>query len=528
MEEGEASDSVRTGSGIVVEPVYSSLADGTAESLGKPGAFPFTRGVRPDGYRSGLWVMGQYSGYASPKKTNERIRGLLDRGQRGFSVALDLPTQNGLDADHPLARGEVGKVGVPLSSLADMEELLEGIPLDKVAQVRTTANSIGPVALAFFVAAARSHGHSPEDFRVMFQNDALKEYVARGTQIFPPDKGLEFSVDVIEYCAKHLPHWEPIEFCGYHIRDSGTDAVREAAVAASNGIEYLRAAQRRGLDIDSYAKNLYMFLSADVEIFEEVAKFRAIRRVWARLMRERFHAQRPESTALNLFVYTLGGSLTAQEPLNNVTRVAYQALAAVLGGAQTLATSSYDEAMSIPTAEAAHTSLRIQQILAHEAGVAKTADPLGGSYYVEALTDEMDRQISSYIERIDVEGGALAALRSGWLAAEIEEASYDQQLALESGEKVRVGLNAFADTGPSTHEFAVFETDTSTEAEQIERLRRLRETRDADAVAAGLEQVRRTARLGQNTVPAILEAVEAYATIGEIIEALKGEWGSYR
>lgn len=514
-----------TQSGIPVLESYD--ASDTTDEGERPGEYPFTRGIRTDGYRSGLWVMGQYSGYGTPEETNLRIRSLIERGQRGFSVALDLPTQNGLDCDHPLAEGEVGKVGVSLSSKADMVSLLDGIPLDQVRQIRTTANSIGPIAIALFITAAREHGYKPDSFRVMLQNDSLKEYVARGTQIFPPRRALEFSVDVIEYCARNLPHWEPIEFCGYHIRDSGANAVQEAAIAAANGFEYLTAATRRGLSIDDFGRQLYMFLSADVDLFEEVAKFRAIRRVWAHSVRDRFGAKNPESMALNIFVYTLGGSLTAQEPLNNVARVAYQALAAVLGGVQTLATSSYDEGVGIPTAEAAQVSLRAQQIIAYETGVARTADPLGGSFYVEALTDEMERRVLAYISEIDERGGALAALESGWLGGEIDTEAFRQHKAIETGERVRVGVNKFADPS-ATGGINVFGLSPANESERVERLQKLRRDRNHESTQAALASVHEAARRGENTVPTIIDAIEADATVGEIIDTLKQEWGSYR
>ncbi len=322
-------------------------------------------------YRERLWVMGQYSGFGSAKQTNARIRQLLGEGQLGFSVALDLPTQLGLDSDDPRSVGEVGRVGVPIDSIRDMVDLLDGIPLDNVRQIRTTANAIGPLAVALFLAGAEAHGYRGDQFKVMLQNDVLKEYVARGTYIFPPDKGLRFSVDVIEYCARTLPHWEPIEFCGYHIRDSGSNAVQEVAIAVANGIEYIDSALGRGLGIDQFAESLFMFLSAHLDLFEEAAKFRATRRLWARLMRDRYGASDP-SCRLNLFVYTLGSPQTAQEPLNNIVRIAYQAMAAILGGVQTLATSAYDEALQLPSEEAVRVSLRTQQILAYETGVART------------------------------------------------------------------------------------------------------------------------------------------------------------
>ena len=513
-----------TNAGIPVEKSYQQVD--LADQLEAPGEFPFGRGITEDGYRSSLWVMGQYSGCTSPQETNARIRSLLDSGQAGFSIALDLPTQNGLDADHPLAEGEVGKVGVPISSLDDMVEILDKIDLTAVSQIRTTANSIGPIAVALFVAAARVHGYKPEDFRVMLQNDSLKEYLARGTQIFPPRHGLEFSIDVVEYCARHLPHWEPIEFCGYHIRDAGSNATQEVAIAIANAFEYISASIDRGLNIDDFAHRLFMFLSADIEIFEEAAKFRATRRIWARAMRDRFGAELPESMALNFFAYTLGGSLAAAEPLNNVARIAFEALGAVLGGVQTLATSSYDEAIRIPTSAAARLSLRSQQIIAFETGVAKTADPLGGSYYVEALTQEMEARIEAYISLIEQQGGALVALESGWLHSEIENEAFRQQARLESGEKPRVGVNLFG--GADDQSIEVSESPASREAEQVEKLRRLRAERDSAKALEALKALRKHAQDGGNTVEPILEAVTQGVTVGEVVETLKAEWGSYR
>lgn len=516
-----------TPSGIPIAPIYSHSDTDPVRQSETPGEFPFTRGISPEMYRERLWVMGQYSGYASPAETNARIKSLLAQGQRGFSIALDLPTQNGLDSDDPLAKGEVGKVGVPIDSLADIEELFDGIALNEVSQIRTTANSIGPIAAALIIAGAENLGSSGHDFRVMFQNDVLKEYVARGTQIFPPRRGLEFSVDLIEYCARNLPHWEPIEFCGYHIRDSGANAVQEVAIAAANGIEYIQSALERGLTIDEFAPNLYMFLSADIDIFEEAAKFRAARRMWAHLMKERFKATDPESHALNIFAYTLGGSLTAREPMNNVARVAFEALAAVLGGVQTLATSSYDEAIGLPTTEAAHLSLRAQQIIAYETGVARASDPLGGSYLVEALTDELHDRIVAYIEQIETMGGALKALEAGWIDSEIEEEAYRQQRQLEDGSRPRIGVNLFVDDLPPTPTDA-FAISADGEDEKIERLRALRADRDQESVELTLREVKDAARAGANTMPSILKAVQAYATIGEITTVLSQEWGSHR
>jgi methylmalonyl-CoA mutase N-terminal domain/subunit len=519
-----------TASGLEVDSLYTrSDRDTVGEEIerrGLPGEAPYTRGPRAGMYREGLWVMGMYSGRASPKETNRRIRSLLEGGQKGFSVALDLPTQNGFDSDHPLALGEVGKVGVPIDSLRDMEELLEGIPLDQVRQIRTTANAIGPIALALFIAAAESHGYSPSDFKVMFQNDVLKEYVARGTYIFPPRRALEFSVDVVEYCARHLPHWEPIEFCGYHVRDSGASAVEELAIALANAREYIGAALARGLSIDDFAHSIFLFLAASMDIFEEVAKYRAARRIWSDMMRNEYGAQKEESCALNLFVYTLGSALTAQEPLNNIVRVTCEALAAVLGGVQTLATSSYDEALGLPSEEAVRVALRTQQILAYESGAARTADPLGGSYFVESLTDRIEAAVHEYMARIEEQGGALAAIESGWIRAELDEAAYAHQCEIETGARAVVGVNRFAEDG--RRQLApVPAVPEEEETNQIERVRAVRQTRDSSRVDKALVELQRVAEAGENTVEAVLESVRAYATVGEICDVLAKVWGRH-
>ncbi|GIF56599.1 methylmalonyl-CoA mutase [Asanoa iriomotensis] len=520
----------RTVSGMPVAPLYTPLdiADGPEDHLterGLPGEFPFTRGIRPGMYREGLWVMGQYSGRASPAETNRRIRSLLASGQRGFSVALDLPTQNGLDSDHPLAAGEVGKVGVPIDTLADMEDLLDGIALDQVSQIRTTANAIGPIAVALFVAGAEANGYRPADFKVMLQNDVLKEYLARGTYIFPPRRALEFTVDVIEYCARELPHWEPIEFCGYHIRDAGGSAVHELAIAFANGIEYIDAALLRGLRVEDFAHNVYLFLAAHIDLLEEVAKFRTARRMWARLMRDRYHVTDPRACAANIFVYTLGSLQTAQEPLNNVVRIAYQALAAILGGVQTLATSSYDEALQLPGEQAVRVALRTQQILAHETGVTRTADPLGGSYVVEAMTDQLEQTVAEELERIRDNGGALAALESGWLRGTLDDEAYRQQMLIEQGHRTVVGVNRFAtDQVPELGDFGGG-PDGDVEAAQRERLAKVKRDRSPSAVADSLTEVAAAARQGGNTVPAIVTAIRSYATVGEICQALASVWG---
>jgi len=507
-------------------PEHGNVADAAAYAgrLGFPGEFPFTRGISPRGYRKEPWVMGMYSGRASPAETNRRIKNLLEHGQRGFSIALDLPTQNGLDSDHPLAAGEVGKVGVPIDSLTDMVELLDGIRLDTVSQIRTTANAIGPLATALFIAAAQVNGYQPSQFKVLLQNDVLKEHLARGTYIFPPRAGLEFCIDVVEYCARHLPHWEPIEFCGYHIRDAGSSAVQELAFALSNGREYIEAALRRGLSIDEFGDGIYLFLAAHIDIFEEVAKFRAARRLWSALMRDDYGSTEERTAAAKIFVYTLGSVQTAQEPLNNIARIAYQALAAALGGVQTLATSSYDEALRLPSDLAAKVGLRTQQILAYETGVSRTVDPLGGSYLVEYLTDELERAIRAEMQRISEMGGALVALETGWLREQIDEHAYQTQMQIERKELTVVGVNRFVETGgAATVEFAAAADDF--EMEQCERLRAVRARRSGTDVAGRLHEVSAAARSRHNTIPSILAAIHAEATIGEICSALASVWG---
>lgn len=530
--------STSTTSGIEPRALYTpldtaELADphGYARKLGHPGEPPFTRGIHPGMYRQAPWVMGMYSGRASPQRTNQRIRSLLAAGGSGFSVALDLPTQLGMDSDDPLASGEVGRVGVPIDSVLDMTTLLDGVELDTVSQIRTTANAIGPIAVALFVTAAEEFGYSPDSFTVLLQNDALKEYVSRHTYIFPVERGCDFSVDVIEYCAARLPHWEPIEFCGYHIRDSGSTAVQEVAIAIANGREYIRRAVARGIDIDRFAHSLYMFLSAGLEIFEEAAKFRAARRIWADLMQREFGATEDASRALRIFCYTLGSVQTAQEPLNNVVRIAYQALAAALGGVQTLATSSFDEAIGLPSPTAAHIGLRTQQILAYETGIVRSADPLGGSYLVEALTDELEAQIRSYMHRIDEKGGAVNAIASGLLDRDIENAASEIQQRIDSGEQAVVGLNRFASTEPPSGlnpgEQAADVAHAAVEAEQVDNVQKLRAARSGIEVHEALSDVARAARARENTVPTIIDAVRKRATIGEICQALASVWGRY-
>lgn len=519
----------RTASGIELEPVYDQAAleergFDPGRDLGRPGEFPFTRGPLANMYRDGLWVMGQYSGAASAANTNRRIHSLLAQGQRGFSVALDLPTQLGLDSDDTRAFGEVGVVGVPLDTVEDMLVVLDGIPLDTIRQIRTTANSIGPIVAGMFIVAAEELGFGPEQFRVMFQNDVLKEYVARGTQIFPPAAGLRFSVDLVEYCAREIPNWEPIEFCGYHYRDAGADAIQEVALATANGIAYLDEAIRRGLTIDQIGSHFFMFLSANLNIFEEAAKFRAARRLWARLIRDRYAPEGEAPTRLNIFCYTLGSPQTAQEPLNNIVRIAYQSLAAVLGGTQTLATSAFDEAIQLPSDESVRVALRTQQILAYETDAARTADPLGGSYLVESLTTDLEQAIGDYLAKIEEQGGSLAALESGWIHREIEESAYEIHKEIESGERVVVGVNSFVREDEEVELRQRHRIAAGVEGDQLALLEKVRAKRDDGAVARALAELRDAAAGSDNTVAPLVAALRARASIGEVCHVLHDAW----
>ncbi|MEM2829432.1 MAG: methylmalonyl-CoA mutase family protein, partial [Candidatus Jordarchaeales archaeon] len=435
----------RTSSGIEVKRIYTPLDFGEEkylEKLGFPGEYPFTRGVYETMYRGRLWTMRQYAGFGTAEESNRRFKYLLSQGQTGLSVAFDLPTQMGYDSDHPLAAGEVGRVGVAVSSLRDMEVLFDGIPLDKVS-TSMTINAPTAVILAMYVALAEKRGIPPSELRGTVQNDILKEYIARGMYIFPPKPSMKLVVDVIEYCARNMPLWNPISISGYHIREAGADAVQEVAFTLADGIEYVRAVMERGLDVDKFAGRLSFFFSAHNNFFEEVAKFRAARRLWAKIMKEKFGAKSREAMMLRFHVQTAGSTLTAQQPLNNIVRVAIQALAAVLGGAQSLHTNSYDEALALPSEEAVKVALRTQQIIAYETGVADTIDPLGGSYYVEALTDTIEEKAERYIEEIEGMGGMVSAIEKGYVQREISSKAYSFQKAVERGEAIIVGINMF-------------------------------------------------------------------------------------
>jgi methylmalonyl-CoA mutase N-terminal domain/subunit len=497
--------------GLPLPPTY------TPPGAEEPGTFPFTRGPSARMYHDQLWVMGQYSGYGTPAETNARFRRLLEAGQTGLSVALDLPTQMGFDSDHELAAGEVGKVGVPLDTVEDVLVLLDGLPLASVRQMRTSANAIGPIFTAFLVVALDELGVDPGGFRLMLQNDPLKEFSARGTFIFPPEPSLRFAVDVVEYFASDLPHWEPIEFCGYHVRDAGGTAVQEVAVATANGLAYLDEAVRRGVSIDALAHSLFLFLSTGVDVFEEAAKLRAARRIWARILHERYDVAE-ERCGINLFVYTLGGALVAQEPLNNVVRVAYETLAAALGGVQTLATSSYDEALGLPSPAAAHLALRTQQICAYESGATKVVDPLAGSYYVEDLTDRLEQAILEYVLRLANHGGAVAAIDSGLIARELGDAAYSLQREIDSGERSVVGVSVGRAEAEDVE--AAFVVPPVLQEQQIAGLERVRARRSQAEVDRTLADVGVAAAEGRNTVEPLVAAVRARATLGEIVDTL--------
>lgn len=524
--EGPGPVRATSGGAIPVDVVYGPehrTPDADAR-IGAPGRPPFTRGITPDGYRSAPWIMGQYGGFGTAEETNQRFRELIAAGQTGFSVALDLPTQMGLDSDHALSLGEVGKVGVAIDSLEDMERLFEGIDLGAVRQIRTTANAIGHIWLALVVAVCRRRGIDPGGIRILIQNDVLKEYFARGTYIHEPAAGLSIVADVIEYCAEHLPAWTPVTISGYHIREAGADPVEEVAFSFANGIAYCEAAMARGLGVDRFGASLFTFLSANMDLLEEVAKFRAARRVWDHIMAGRLGAREDATRALRIFAFTAGSRLTAQRPMNNIARTTIEALSAVLGGAQTLHVSAYDEALGVPTAEAALTALHTQQIILHETSLTAVADPLGGSWYVERLTDELEARMLATLEEIEAEGGALACIESGWFHERIEEGAYRQQRAIDDGTQRIIGL----DDADGDDDLRVFRTDPEAERRQCAAVQGVRARRDAAAYEAAIAGLIDAARAGRNIVPATIDAVEAYATVGEITDALASVYGRYR
>ena len=493
--------------------------------LGFPGEYPYTRGVYPTMYRGRLWTMRQYAGYGTAEESNRRFRFLLEQGQTGLSVAFDLPTQMGYDSDHPAAEAEVGRVGVAVDSLADLEVLFDGIPLDRVS-VSMTINATAPVLLAMLQAVADRQGVAWDRLDGTTQNDILKEYVARGTYIFPPEPSLRLVADVVEHCVHHLPRWNPISISGYHIREAGATAVQELAFTFGNAITYVEKLLHRGLSVDQFAPQLSFFFNAHLNLFEEVAKFRAARRLWARIMRERFGAKDPRSWALRFHAQTAGVALQAREPENNVVRVTVQALAAVLGGAQSLHTNAKDEALALPTEEAARLALRTQQVLAFETGVADVIDPLGGSYYVEWLTDRVERGVQDYLDRLDALGGMLAAIEAGWVQREIAEAAYREQQRVETGEQIVVGVNRFASAEPPA--IPLLRVDPQVAARQKSRLAEVRARRERREVLDSLRELRRAAAGMENLMPYLYRCVRAYATVGEVCDVLREVFGVHR
>jgi methylmalonyl-CoA mutase, N-terminal domain len=491
---------------------------------GKPGEYPFTRGIYRDMYRSRLWTMRQYAGFGTAEESNRRYHYLLSQGTTGLSVAFDLPTQMGLDSDHAMAIGEVGRVGVAISSLADMETLFQGIRLEGVS-TSMTINSTASTLLALYALVARRQGADWRKLAGTIQNDILKEYIARGTYIYPPRPAMRIITDIFAWAGRELPEWNTISISGYHIREAGSTAAQELAFTFANAIAYIDAAIQAGLDVDSFAPRLSFFFNAHNDFLEEIAKFRAARRIYAKLMRDRFGARDARSTMLRFHVQTAGSTLTAQQPDVNIVRTAVQALAAVLGGAQSLHTNSRDEALGLPTEESARIALRTQQILAHETGVTNTADPVGGSDAIEAMTDSLEREVAAYIARIDEMGGTLRAIESGYVQNEIQNAAYEEQRAVESGRRVVVGMNRFQ--LQSEHAVPTFRIDPSLERAQVEKLRQVRASRSAAAVEERLAVLERTARDGGNLMPPIVEAADAYATVGEISDRLRGVFGEY-
>ena len=524
----ERQERFETSSGINVSPVYApqDMPDfDYSAALGYPGEYPFTRGIQPTMYRGRLWTMRQYAGFGTAEESNRRYRYLLEQGQTGLSIAFHLPTQIGYDSDHPIARGEVGKVGVTIDTLEDMEILFKDIPLDKVS-TSMTINSTAPILLSMYIALAKKQGIDPAKLDGTIQNDILKEYIARGTHIFPPRPSMRLTTDIFAYCSQNIPRWNTISISGYHIREAGSTAAQEIAFTLANGIAYVQAAIDAGLDVDKFAGRLSFFFNSHNNLFEEVAKFRAARRLWAKIMSQRFNAKDPRSLMLRFHTQTAGCTLTAQQPYNNTVRVAIQALAAILGGTQSLHTNSFDEAYATPSQEAVTIALRTQQLLAYENGIGDAVDPLGGSYYIESLTDALERQATEYLDKIDKLGGAVAAIEQGFQQREIQESSYRQQKNIEDNKSIVVGVNKFVSPSPEIP--GLLRVDPEQERKQKERLAQVKKNRDNDRVNKALENLDEVARSQDNTMPAFIDCVEAYASIGEICDVLRKVFGTQK
>ncbi len=511
-----------------MEGLFESLPEGYREKLGRPGEYPFTRGIYPRMYLERPWTMRQYAGFSTAEETNARYRYLLAQGQTGLSVAFDLPTQLGLDPDHPMSVGEVGRVGVSIATLADMEKLFQGIPLDQVS-TSMTINAPAMMLLALYLLVAEKQGVPWEKVSGTVQNDILKEYFARGTYIYPPGPSMRLVTDIFEFCSQKVPRWNTISISGYHIREAGATAAQEIAFTLADGKAYVRAALERGLDIDRFAPRLSFFFAAHNDIFEEAAKFRAARRLWARIMREEFGAKDPKSWMLRFHTQTGGSTLTAQEPLNNVVRTAYQALAAVLGGTQSLHTNAYDEALGLPTEKSALLALRTQQILAYESGVTRAVDPLGGSFYVEHLTEALEQEAERLIGEIEALGGAVAAVEAGYFHRAIEESAWQFQKEVEEGKRIIVGVNRFQDPkSPLNEPVPVQRIDPELHEKRKREVAEFKRNRDGESVRVGLENLRRAARGNENLFPYVLEAFRRRATLGEVCGVLREEWGEYQ
>ncbi|MFQ5711248.1 MAG: methylmalonyl-CoA mutase [Candidatus Geothermarchaeales archaeon] len=531
---GERKKEFTTYSWIPIKGVYTplDLKDfNYVKDLGFPGEYPYTRGIEPTMYRGKLWTMHQYMGFGSPESTNRRIKYLLSLAAKpsdvAASLALDLPTQIGLDSDHPMARGEIGRIGVSINSLHDIETIFKGIPIEKLGYISTTANAIGPIFMAWIIGLCEKRGIYPNNVHLYIQNDILKEYCSRGTYIVPPGAGVKLAVDAIEYCVKqNFFNWLPIMFCGYHQREAGSQtAASEVAFAFANAFAYVKEGLERGLSVDECASFARMFLSSGIDFFEEIAKFRAARRLWARLMRERFGAKNPVSLKLRFLVFTRGGDLTAQQPLNNIVRVTIQALAAVLGGVQYVHCTSYDEALCIPSEEAMRVAIRTQQIIAHESGVANVVDPVGGSYYVEWLTDRIEEEVRRIIEEIDDMGGAVAALEKGYFHKKIAEGSYRYQMEIKNKEKILVGVNEY--TEREEPKIEIFKVNPKEEERRIEIIKKLKRERNDEKVEKALKNLRKALNKGENTVDPLLRAIKAHSTLGEICDIFREIYGEY-
>ena len=515
-------------SGLPLERLYTSHSLkqwNPEEALGLPGEFPYTRGIYPSMYRGRFWTMRQYAGFGSAVESNKRYRYLLSKGQTGLSVAFDLPTQIGMDSDHPLALGEVGKVGVAIDSLEDMETLFDRIPLEHVS-TSMTINATAAILLCFYVAVAKKQGASLAKLSGTIQNDILKEYIARGTYIYPVRPAMRIVTDIFAWCRKAVPKWNTISISGYHIREAGSTAVQEVAFTLADGIAYVQAALDAGLQIDEFAPQLSFFFNAHSDLLEEIAKYRAARRLWAKIMRDRFQAKDPRSLLLRFHAQTAGSSLTAQQPENNIVRVAIQALAAILGGCQSLHTNSMDEALALPTEESALIALRTQQIIANETGVTNTIDPVAGSYAIESLTEQIETRAQEYLSKIDAMGGMIKAIESGFVQTEIQRAAYDYQHGVESKNNIVVGVNDFVTD--DHHQIPTLRIDAEIERAQVARLRALRAKRDTPRAKAALAELQRCAGTSENLLPAILTAIEAYATVGEISDAMRRVYGEYQ